>query len=321
MYDTIIIGAGPIGLACGIEAEKRNFRYLILEKGCLVNSIYHFPVNMTFFSTSKLIEIGDVPFTSIAPKPSRQEALEYYRRVKSHWKLNVKTYEKVEAITKTDVAFQVTTPKGTYATKTVIIAIGFYDIPNQLHVEGEALPKVKHYYDDPHLYFGQKVAVVGGGNSAAIVALETWRKGAEVTMIVRKPDIKRGVKYWIKPDIKNRIKEGSIKVHFNSQVTAIRPHEIDIQTPTGNITIANDFVLAMTGYQPDFEWLSKIGIEFSADAQRIPVYDETTFETNIPNIFMAGVVCGGMVTNRWIIEDARFHAKPIFEELELRIRN
>ena len=319
MYDTIIIGAGPIGLTCGIEAKKRNLKYLIIEKGCLVNSIYHFPVNMTFFSTSKKIEIGDVPFVSIAPKPSRQEALEYYRRVKNHWNLAVNTYEKVNEVKQNNEFFTIITSKATYQTKTVIISTGFYDIPNLLGVEGENLSKVKHYYDDPHLYFGQKVAIVGAGNSAAIVALETWRKGSEVTMIVRKPELKKGVKYWIKPDIQNRIKEGSIKVYFSSEVVAIRSTEMDIQTPKGLITIENDFVLAMTGYQPNFEWLSRVGIEFSKDEKRIPIYDETTFETNIPNIFMAGVVCGGMVTNRWIIEDARYHGAPILEEINKRL--
>lgn len=315
MYDTLIVGGGPIGLACGIEAAKKGLNYTIIEKGCLVNSIFNYPSNMTFFSTSDKIEIGDVPFVSISSKPTRQEALEYYRRVKEHWKLNIKTYETVDDITKTTEYFTIKTSKGIYQAKSIIIATGFYDIPNYLGVKGEDLPKVKHYYDDPHPYSDKNVVVVGAGNSSADVALETWRKGANVTMIVRKPILKKRIKYWILPDIQNRIKEGSIKAYFESTVKEIRPLEIDIETPNGLVTIPNDFVLAMTGYQPNFPWLAKIGIEFSADEQRIPIYNETTYETTVPNVYLAGVVCGGKVTSKWFIETARFHAAPIIESI------
>ena len=316
MYDVLIVGGGPIGLTCGIEAIKSGLSYTIIEKGCLVNSIFNYPINMTFFSTSVKIEIGDVPFVSITPKPTRQEALEYYRRVKDHWNLNIKTYETVEEVIREKTYYTIQTSKGVYQAKNVIIATGFYDIPNYLGVEGEDLPKVKHYYDDPHPYMGQNIVVVGAGNSAADVALETWRKGANVTMVVRKPHIKPSIKYWIKPDIENRIKEGSIKAYFNSTVEAIRPSEIDIQTPEGKQTLPNDFVLAMTGYQPNFKWLEKVGIEFTKDTKRLPIYNEETFETTVPNIYLAGVVCGGMITNKWFIENARFHAGNIMRSIK-----
>lgn len=318
MFDTLIIGAGPIGLACGIAATKRDLNYIILEKGCLVNSIYNFPTNMTFFSTAQKIEIGDVPFVAHSDKPTRKEALEYYRRVKTHWQLNIKTYEAVENVSKQGDYFEVRTSKGTYRAGSVVVATGFYDQPNPMNVRGEDLPKVRHYYDDPHLYEDQNIIVVGGGNSAADVALETYYKGAHVTMVVRKPTLKPSIKYWIKPNIENRIKEGSIRAHFNSRITEIRSNEVDIQTPDGRITIKNDFVLAMTGFQPDYAFLEKIGIALTEDVQRAPVHDEATFETNIGNLFMAGVVCGGMVTNKWFIENARFHAENIMNVVAQR---
>ena len=243
--DLIIIGAGPIGLACAIEAQRAGLSYVILEKGCLVNSLYHYPQNMTFFSTSERLEIGNVPFISNSPKPTRSEALEYYRRVCTSWKLNVKLYEKVEEVKKEGTAFHIRTSKGDYQSKAVVLALGFYDLPYLLNVEGEGLPKVKHYYDEPHPYFGQKVAVIGAANSAVDVALETLRKGAEVTMIIRESAIRESVKYWVKPDIENRIKEGSIKVFFESEVIRITPHDIEISTPVGNEILENDFVLAM----------------------------------------------------------------------------
>jgi thioredoxin reductase (NADPH) len=314
--DLIIIGAGPIGLACGIEAKKADLDYLIIEKGCLVNSIYNYPANMTFFSTSDRLEIGGVPFISNNPKPTRPEALEYYRRVCSSLELKVKLYEGVEAVTKNTVGtFQIKTTKGNYSAKAVIICLGFYDLPYLLNVEGEDLPKVKHYYNEPHPYFGQKVVVIGAANSAVDVALETWRKGAEVTMIIREEQIRESVKYWVRPDIENRIKEGSIKAYFYSEVTRITPTTVEIKTPTGKEILQNDFVLAMTGYQPPFDLMKAMGIEFKADEYHTPVYDEATMETNIKNLYLAGVVCGGLKTNKWFIENSRVHAEMIVKHL------
>lgn len=319
MYDVIIIGGGPIGLACGIEAEKRGLSYLIIEKGCLVNSIYNFPVNMTFFSTAQKIEIGNIPFVAHNDKPTRREALEYYRRVKDHWQLKLKTYEAVTNVKREEGVFFVTTSKANYEAKFVIAATGFYDVPHLMNVKGENLPKVKHYYDDPHLYIDHKVIVVGGGNSAADVALETYYKGADVTLVVRKPTMKPSIKYWIKPNIENRVKEGSINAFFSTSIMEIREHEVDVMTPNGKVTIENDFVLAMTGFQPNFDFLEMLGIEISKDNKRIPKHDEETFETNVENLFLAGVVCGGMITNKWFIENARFHQISIFDTIVQRI--
>ena len=314
--DLIIIGAGPIGLACGIEAKKAGLDYLILEKGCLVNSIYNYPANMTFFSTSDRLEIGGVPFISNNPKPTRPEALEYYRRVCSSWHLNVKLYEGVEAVVKDDNGtFQIKTTKGNYSTKAVIISLGFYDLPYLLNVEGEDLPKVKHYYNEPHPYFGQRVLVIGAANSAVDVALETWRKGAEVTMVIREDQIRESVKYWVRPDIENRIKEGSIKAFFKSEVTRITPSTVEISTPSGKEIIQNDFVLAMTGYQPPFALMESMGIKFNSDEYHTPVYDAATMETNVKSLYLAGVVCGGLKTNKWFIENSRIHAEMIVKDL------
>lgn len=318
--DLIIIGAGPIGLACGIEAKKAGLDYLIMEKGCLVNSLYNYPHNMTFFSTSERLEIGEVPFISNSPKPTRPEALEYYRRVCTSWKLNVRLYEPVEKVIKDKLEkFQVTTPKGTYTTKALVLALGFYDRPYLLNVQGEDLPKVKHYYDEPHPYFGQKVAVIGAANSAVDVALETWRKGAEVTMVIREDKIRESVKYWVRPDIENRIKEGSIKAYFSSTITKITPSAIEIKTHNGLVTLENDFVLAMTGYQPPFEFMKSIGIKFQQDDFHTPVYNETTMESNVPDLYLAGVVIGGLQTNKWFIENSRVHAEIIMNDLKRKI--
>jgi thioredoxin reductase (NADPH) len=317
--EVIIIGAGPIGLACGIEAKKAGLSYLILEKGCLVNSLFHYPLNMTFFSTSERLEIGEVPFISSNPKPTRSEALEYYRRVCTSWNLNVKLYEKVEEVRKEASVFRVTTSKGKYQAKSIILALGFYDLPYLLHVEGEELSKVKHYYDEPHPYFGQRVAVIGAANSAVDVALETWRKGAEVTMIIREGSIRESVKYWVKPDIENRIKEGAIKAFFNSEVLRITPNTIEISTPLGNQVLENDFVLAMTGYQPPFDFMKSMGVSFHGDEFHTPVYHENTMESNVPNLYLAGVVCGGLKTNKWFIENSRIHASIIIRDLQQKV--
>jgi thioredoxin reductase (NADPH) len=316
MFDIIIVGAGPIGLACGIEAKKAGLSYVIVEKGCLVNSLYNYPLNMTFFSTSERLEIGGVPFISHGPKPNRFEALEYYRRVCMSWELNVRLYEKVISISSGDDLHAVVTDKGKYSAKAIILALGFYDLPFLLNVPGEDLPKVKHYYDEPHPYFAQKVIVVGAANSAVDVALETWRKGAEVTMVIRESALRESVKYWVKPDIENRIKEGSIRAHFNSEIVKIFPDKVEVKTPDGNVTIENDWVLAMTGYEPPFEFMEKLGIQFYDDEFHTPVYDEETMETNVKNLFLAGVVCGGLKTNKWFIENSRIHAEMIVKRLK-----
>jgi thioredoxin reductase (NADPH) len=314
-YDVVIVGGGPIGLACGIEARKAGLRYIILEKGCLVNSLYHYPMNMTFFSTSERLEIGNVPFISHGPKPNRVESLEYYRRVCQSWELSIKLYEKVESIHYNEGNHVVVTAKGSYTAPNVVLALGFYDLPYLLNVPGEDLPKVRHYYDEPHPYFRQRVVVVGASNSAVDVALETFRKGADVTMIVRDGTIGESVKYWVRPDIENRIKESSIRAYFNSQVTRITTTTVEIATPDGNVVLDNDFVLAMTGYQPPFEFLTSCGINFHNDDFHTPFYDEASMETNVPGIFLAGVVCGGLKTNKWFIENSRIHANQIVDHI------
>jgi thioredoxin reductase (NADPH) len=318
-YDVLIIGGGPIGLACGIAATKAGLSYIIVEKGALVNSLYNYPMYMRFFSTSERLEIGGVPFMSLNPKPGRQEALEYYFRVAHKFKLNVHLFEEVKEVnrlsTNEDHEFEVVTGKAIYRAKNIIMSTGFYDIPILLNVPGEDLPKVSHYYKDPSYYSFQKVVVVGASNSAVDAALETWRKGADVTMVVRQGEISHRVKYWVKPDIENRIKEGSIKAYFNSAVTAIREREVDIQTPDSKITIENDFVLALTGYKPNFAFLKHLGIQLSDDEKLCPAYNPETMETNVEGIYLAGVVCGGMDTHKGFIENSREHADMIINHI------
>ena len=315
-FDVCIIGAGPIGICCAIEAKKNGLSYIIIDKGCLVNSLYNYPKNMTFFSTSDKLEIGDVPFISHNSKPTKSEALEYYRRVVSSWDLKINLYEEVTDIIKEE-KFIIKTSKGEYNSDKVIISTGFYDIPYKLGVPGEDLPKVKHYYDEPHPYFGMQVAVVGAANSAVDVALETYRKGAkEVTMIIREPSLSDSVKYWVKPDVENRIEEGSIKCYFNSNITKIEEDKIFISTPDGEKILDNDFVLAMTGYQPDFSFLKKLGIELGDDEYKTPVHNPKTMQTNIEGIYLAGVICGGLKTNKWFIENSRDHASIIFSNIK-----
>ena len=319
MTDIIIVGGGPIGLACALEAEKAGFSYTVIEKGCLVNSLYNYPVNMTFFSTSERLEIGGIPFISNNAKPTRAEALEYYRRVCASNSLNVRLYERVESIEKTSAGFLVRTSKTEYSCHVVVLALGFYDLPYLLNVPGEDLPKVKHYYDEPHPYFRQKVVVVGAANSAVDAALETWRKGAEVTMVIREPSIRESVKYWVKPDIENRIAEGSIKAYFNSFIKEITPEKVLVQTPEQELWLDNDFVLAMTGYQPPFTFMQAIGIQFHDDEYHTPIYSEESMETNVPGLYLAGVVCGGLKTNKWFIENSRVHAEMIIAHLRKKV--
>ncbi len=315
-FRLIIIGGGPIGIACALEAKKKGVDYLVIERGTLVNSIYNYPVNMQFFSTSERLEIGSVPFVSNNPKPFRNEALEYYRRVVKDHAVKIRLFEEVLNVKpgKTE-QYEVSTSKSFYTAGNIIIATGFYDIPYLLNVTGEALPKVKHYYKDPHFYAFQKVLVVGAQNSAVDAALETWRKGADVTMVIRGPEVGKRVKYWVRPDIENRINEGSIKAFFNSYVSAIREKEVDIQTPDELITIPNDWVLSMTGYQPDLSFLKRIGIKLGEDEVCKPEYNEVNHETNLPHIYLAGVICGGMNTHRLFIENSREHAIKILESI------
>ena len=316
--DVIIIGAGPIGIACGLEAKKRNLNYLIIEKGPLVNSLYHYPTNMTFFSTSEKLEIDKIPFISNSPKPTKREALEYYRRIATSNNLHINLFEKVEKVEKQNTNYQITSSKSTYTCKNIIVATGFYDIPNKLNIVGEELTKVSHYYHDPHYYSGQNVAIVGASNSSVDAALEIFRKGGNVTMIVRGKEIGDRVKYWVRPDIVNRIKEGSIKAYFESELKEIRENEIDIATASGNLTLKNDFVLALTGYQPNFAFLNSMGITLSDKEKKIPTYDSQTMETNQKGIYLAGVICGGLETHKWFIENSRIHAKMIMENIDIK---
>ncbi|RXM39649.1 YpdA family putative bacillithiol disulfide reductase [Chryseobacterium sp. CH21] len=311
ILDILIIRAGPIGLNCAIEAQKNNLSHLIIEKGTIVNSLYNYPLYMRFFSTAEKLEIDEIPFISAAPKPGRQEALEYYQGIARQKKINIHLYEKVLNVSKNAEIFEIKTTKSIYFAKNVVIATGFYDIPNLMNIPGENLPKVKHYYTEPYPYARQKIVVVGSSNSSVDAALETYRKGAEVTMIVRHSEISKSVKYWVKPDIENRIAEGSIKVHFNAEMIEIKENTVIFKDEKGEIhEIDNDFVLAMTGYLPDFDFLKNSGIELNGDCLK-PFYNPETMETNISNLYLAGVVCGGKDTHLWFIENSRIHANMI----------
>jgi len=315
LLEVLIIGGGPIGLSCGLAAQQKGLKYIIVEKGSLVDSLYHYPANMTFFSTSEKLEIGAVPFVSNNNKPTRNEALEYYRRVALTANLSINLYEEVIDIIRQEDKFQINTSKNHYYTSNVIIATGFYGRPFLLNVPGEHLPNVTHYYNDPHIYAFQKVLVVGANNSAVDAALETYRKGASVTMVIRDQQVGERVKYWVRPDIINRIKEGSINVYYNSTISAIREKEVELNTPNGLLTIKNDWVIAMTGYQPDLSFLQKIGIKLSDDEIKKPEYNESTHETNVKGVFLAGVICGGMNTHSLFIENSRDHADKIMNQI------
>ncbi len=313
--DVLIVGGGPIGIACGLEAKERGLRYVIVEKGTIVNSLFNYPVNMQFFSSSERLEIDEIPFISKEAKPKRNEALEYYRRIVTSNKLNIRLFEKVLEINRSEYFFSVVSDKNAYSAANVIIATGFYDLPNRINVPGEELPKVSHYYKDPHFYASQKLAIVGASNSAIDAALECWRKGAEVTLAIRGAEVGQRVKYWVRPDIINRIEEGSIRVFYNSTVAEIKEEEIVLNTPGGAVHLENDFVLALTGYMPNFAFLEKVGIHLSRDDKKFPSYDPETMETNISGLYLAGVICGGMETHKWFIENSRVHAKIIVEAI------
>ncbi|MFV0566416.1 MAG: YpdA family putative bacillithiol disulfide reductase [Flavobacteriaceae bacterium] len=317
--DIVIVGGGPIGIACALECKKQNLNYLIIEKGALTNSLFNYPKNMTFFSTSERLEINNIPFISSNPKPNRDEALEYYRRVVTSNGINVNLYETVTSIEKESETFFINTSKAKYNARFVIIATGFYDIPKLLGVPGEDLPKVTHYYKEAHNYALQDVVVVGASNSAVDAALEIWRKGGRVTMVVRGNAIGERVKYWVRPDIVNRIEEGSIKAYFNAEISEISANSVSINTPNGRVVLPNDYVVALTGYVPDFKLLQQSGVKLSADKKSIPQYNPDTMETNVKKLFLAGVICGGNETHKWFIENSRIHAKLIMGYIQQAI--
>jgi thioredoxin reductase (NADPH) len=315
MHDLLVIGAGPVGLACAIEAKREGLTAVVIDKGTLVNSIVGYPTNMEFFSTPELIEIGRYPFPIPHYKPTREDAIEYYRTVVAREQLDVRLYETVVDVRGQRGDFTVTSSKGEHRCRHIVLSTGFFDRPNRLGVPGEDLPKVTHYYKEPYGYVGQKVAVVGARNSAAKAALDCYRHGANVTMIVRAPELSEKIKYWIKPDLENRIKEGSIRVYFNTTIEAITPTALRLETPDGSQEIGNDWVLAMTGYHPDYPLLERFGITFQDDRFRTPIYDDTTFETARRGVYLAGTVCGGYQTGRWFIENGRFHASQIAKHI------
>ncbi|MGZ4830131.1 MAG: YpdA family putative bacillithiol disulfide reductase [Candidatus Angelobacter sp.] len=323
-FDVLVIGAGPTGMACAIEAQRAGFTSAMVDKGCLVNSLFHYPANMVFFTTPELLEIGDIPFTTANQKPNRSEALEYYRNVAQHYRLDVRQYQRVAGVTGYDGAFRVETQDlhghdHEYVARKIVVATGYYDRPNYMGIPGEDLPKVMHYYKDPHPYFDMDVLIIGAKNSASIAALELWRRGSRVTMVHRGAEIHRNVKYWIKPDIENRIKNGEVTAYFNSCVLEIRPEDVRIKTPEGERVLKNDFVFALTGYHPDYEFLESLGIELTRPEMR-PVCDPQTFESNVPGIYVAGVVVSGARTSEIFIENGRFHGKQIADDLKTKLK-
>ena len=323
--DVLVIGAGPTGLACGIEALKIGLKVIILDKGCLVNSLFHYPANMVFFTTPELLEIGDIPFTTAQQKPTREEALEYYRKVAEHYALDVRQYEWVKTVMGEDGDFSITATDRAgrphdYRTRKVIVSTGYYDLANQLNIPGEDLPKVSHYYGEPHPYYDTDVLVIGGKNSAAISALDLWRHGARVTLVHRESQVHHHVKYWIKPDLENRIKNGEIEAFFNSSVQEIGIDHVVINTPCGPLRLKNDFVLALIGYHPDYDFLRSMGIELSEQQCR-PVCDPVSLESNVRGVYVAGVIVAGSRTNEIFIENGRFHGKQIADDLKRKLRS
>ena len=323
-FDLLVIGAGPTGLACAIEAQRAGFSAVLIDKGCLCNSLFHYPANMTFFTTPELLEIGDMPFSSPNQKPTRGEALEYYRKVAEHYKLNVRQYETVERVIGSDGGFTVHTIDRfdrpiQHRARKLVIATGYYDLPNILDIPGEDLPKVMHYYHEPHPYFSLEVLVIGGKNSAAIAALDLWRHGARVTVVYRGTEMQPHVKYWILPDINNRIKNGEITAYFSTTVASIAPDDVTLITPQGPVTLPNHFVFALIGYHPDFDFIESLGVRLDETNARCPVCDPATLESNVPGIYLAGVIVAGERTNEIFIENGRFHGKLIAEDLKRKL--
>ena len=317
LLDLLIIGAGPIGISAAIAAQKEGLNYLVIEKGCLTNSLYNYPLDMQFFSSAEKLELYDIPFNTTQPKPRRKEALEYYRRMATHFKLQIRLFETVLSVenlsnkkTPKATLFKINTSKASYSAKNIVVATGFFDIPSLLNVAGEALPKVSHYFKDAHFYCGQKIAIIGASNSAIDAALACYRKGAEVSLIIRGKEVGPRVKYWVRPDILNRIEEGSITVYYHAQVQEITPSHLFFTKQGETLKIANDFVLALTGYKPNLPFLSALGVTLEGDA-KIPMHNKDTMETNIHGVFLAGVICGGLETHKWFIENSRDHAQRI----------
>jgi thioredoxin reductase (NADPH) len=323
VFDLLVVGAGPTGLACAIEAQKIGLRVVVVDKGCICNSLFHYPAHMTFFTTPELLEIGDIPFPSPNPKPTRNEALQYYRLVAAYYELDVRQYHRVEHVTGSDGDFTVHVEDrfgraGTLRARKLALSTGYYDLPNYMHVPGENLSKVHHYYNDPHPFFEMDVVVIGGKNSAAIAALELWRSGARVTLVYRGTGVQQHVKYWIKPDIENRIKNGEVKALFNAQVLEITQDTVIVETAEGRQTLKNDFVFAMTGYHPDFDFLERLGVRFEGP-DRLPVCDTETLESNVPGIYLAGVIVAGSRTSEIFIENGRFHGRQIARALASKL--
>jgi thioredoxin reductase (NADPH) len=319
-FDVLVIGAGPTGMASAIEARRAGFSAVLVDKGCLVNSLYHYPANMVFFTTPELLEIGDIPFTTANQKPNRLEALEYYRNVAQHYRLDVRQYQHVTGVSGSNGGFQVQTldrhgKAHAYIARKIVVATGYYDLPNYMRIPGEDLPKVLHYYGEPHPYFDTDVLIIGGKNSAAIAALELWRRGSRVTLVHRGPGIHQNVKYWIKPDIENRIKNREVAAYFNSSVEEIMPESVRIRTAEGTRTLKNDFVFALTGYHPDYDFLESLGIELQKPEMR-PVCNPETFESNVPGVYVAGVIVSGSRTSEIFIENGRFHGRQIAADLK-----
>ncbi len=338
--DVLVIGAGPSGLASAIEAQRAGLRVVLIDKGCLVNSLFHYPANMTFFTTPELLEIGDVPFPSAHVKPTREEALEYYRKVADHYRLDIRQYQRVDRVSGADGDFTVLTTSvspailgalegpeahhpgpgrvSEYRARKLVVATGYYDLPNRMNVPGEDLPKVYHYYREPHPFYDRDVLVVGGKNSAAIASLELWRHGARVTLVHRGPGMHAHVKYWIKPDIENRIKAGEVTAYFNSAVKEVAADAVVLQAPQGEVRLKNDFVFALTGYHPDFSFLRGLGIQLTGDDCR-PIVNQQTLETNVPGVYVAGVIVAGSKTNEIFIENGRFHGQRIAQDLKKKL--
>ena len=319
--DVLVIGAGPTGLACAIDAQRLGLKVIVVDKGCLVNSLFHYPVGMVFFTTPELLEIGDIPFTTSLQKPTREEALEYYRKVAEHYRVDVRQYVWIKTVTGQDGNFAITATDRAgrihdFRARKVIVATGYYDLANQLCIPGEDLPKVSHYYAEPHPYYDSDVLVIGGKNSAAIASLDLWRHGARVTLVHRESQLHNHVKYWIKPDIENRIKNGEIRALFNSHVLEITPDTVVAETSSGREVLRNDFVFAMTGYRPDFGFLVEMGVRFEGP-DCLPVCDPETLESNVPGIYLAGVIVAGSRTNEIFIENGRFHGKQIARALTI----
>jgi thioredoxin reductase (NADPH) len=320
--DVLVVGAGPTGLACAIEAQRAGFQTVLVDKGCLCNSLFHYPSNMTFFTTPELLEIGDIPFPSPNQKPTRNEALEYYRKVAEHYQLEFRQYQNVLHVSGADGDFSITTVDRysrhrSYGARKVIIATGYYDLPNYLEVPGEELAKVLHYYHDPHPYYDQQVLVIGGKNSAAIAALDLWRHGAHVTLVHRGEKMHHHVKYWILPDINNRIKNGEIHAWFSSSVLSVSEDSVELLTPQGSVTVKNDYVFALTGYHPDFDFLAALGVRMEGP-DRLPICNPQTLESNVPGLYLAGVIVAGARTNEIFIENGRFHGRQIAQDIEAK---